>query len=426
MRESASEGGATEAAPGRAKAKWLNATVFAIALASLCSDVGHEIATTAMPALLASVGASSALLGLIEGLADGLSSFAKLLSGLYSDRLRRRKPLAVVGYFVTASGMASFALATQWWQVLLGRVGGWLGRGVRTPVRKVLLAEATTPETYGRAFGFERAMDSAGAVVGPTLALFLVAGLGLRWTFALTLIPGLAAAGLIAFLVREREHAPQPYVKLWSGLWGLPVGFRRYLLGVGIAGLGDFSNTLLILWATEAFASIYGLTRGAEFAMLFYIGYNVVYTVSCYVNGLLADYLPKKVVLAIGYSLAVIPAAALMVPGGSFLKFAIVFGFSGLYMGAWETVESSTAATMLPASSRGVGFGALATVNGLGDLLSSAVVGCLWVVSPTWAMSLVIVTSLAGAAVILTTQPTVPPAAVGSVPGGTGSGGGAS
>jgi sugar phosphate permease len=99
--------------------RWLNSTVLGIGLASLCSDIGHEMATTAMPALLATLGASSALLGLIEGLADGLSSFAKLISGLYSDRLRRRKPLAVVGYFVTASGMASFALATQWWHVLL-------------------------------------------------------------------------------------------------------------------------------------------------------------------------------------------------------------------------------------------------------------------------------------------------------------------
>src|SRR5262245_59221083 len=232
------------------RVRWLNPAVLGIGLASLFSDVGHEMATTAMRALLASVGASSVMLGLIEGLADSLSSLAKLLSGLYSDRLRRRKPLAVAGYFVTASGMASFALATQWWHVLLGRVGGWLGRGARSPVRNVLLAEATTPESYGRAFGFERAMDSAGAVVGPSLALLLVAGVGLRWTFVLTLIPGLAAALLIALLVRERDHAPQPHARLWPGLKGLPADFRRYLVGVG---------------------------------------YNAVYTASCYVNGLLAE-----------------------------------------------------------------------------------------------------------------------------------------
>jgi MFS family permease len=384
---------------------WLNATVLGVGLASFCSDVGHEMATTAMPALLATLGASSAVLGLIEGLADGLSSFAKLYSGLYCDRLRRRKPLAVIGYFVTASGMASFALATQWWHVLLGRVGGWLGRGVRTPVRNVLLTEATTPATYGRAFGFERAMDSAGAVVGPLLALLFVATLGLRWLFVLTLIPGCVAALSIAFLVRERDHAPQPHARLWASMRTLPGEFRKYLAGVGVAGLGDFSNTLLILWTTQAFTAEYGLAQAATIAMLYYVGYNVVYTVSCYGSGTLADHFPKKWVLAIGYSLAVIPAVALMVPSDSFLKFGIVFGFSGLYMGVWETLESTTAATLLPASVRGVGFGVLATVNGVGDFFSSAAVGVMWVFSPEWAMAFVIVTSLTGAAIIARTGP---------------------
>jgi MFS family permease len=384
---------------------WLNRTVLGIGLASLCSDVGHEMATTAMPALLATVGASSAALGLIEGLADGFSSFAKLLSGLYSDRLRRRKPLAVVGYFLTASGMASFALATQWWHVLLGRVGGWLGRGVRTPVRNVLMTEATSPETYGRAFGFERAMDSAGAVVGPSLALLLTATLGLRWLFALTLIPGLAAALLIVLLVRERDHTPRPPAPFWSGLGQLPREFRKYLVGVGVAGLGDFSNTLLILWATQALTPRFGLTEAASTAMLLYVGYNVVYTASCYVSGLLADRYHKNFVLAAGYALAAVPAALLMMPGDTLLTFGIVFGASGLYMGVLETVESATAATLLPAHVRGAGFGMLATVNGLGDLVSSAAVGILWVVSPAWAMSYVIVTSLTGAAIIATTRP---------------------
>ena len=104
-----------------------------LAWASLCSDVGHEMATTSLPLLLTAVGAASAALGIIEGLADGLASFAKLLSGLYSDRLRHRKPLAIGGYFLTATGMASFALATQWWHILVGRVVGWLARGAAHP-----------------------------------------------------------------------------------------------------------------------------------------------------------------------------------------------------------------------------------------------------------------------------------------------------
>ena len=390
------------------KTKWLNSTVFGIAVASFFSDVGHEMATTAMPMLLASLSASSAALGLIEGLADGVSSFAKLLSGLYSDKLARRKPLAVIGYFVTASGMASFGLATRWWHVLFGRVGGWLGRGARTPVRNVLMTEATTKETYGRAFGFERAMDSAGAVVGPLITLAIVGAVGLRWTFALTLVPACMAALLIWILVREKPHEPQPHARLWSGMRSLPHQYKRFLVGVGVAGLGDYSNTLLILWATQAWTARYGLVDAGRLAMLFYVGYNVVYTFSCYVAGGLADRLPKRAVLAGGYALAVIPAVALLVPGDSIVKFAIVFGVSGLYMGVWETVESTTAATLLPANVRGIGFGVLATVNGVGDLLSSAVIGALWVVHPSAAMSVVIATSVVGAAIIATTRPAQP------------------
>lgn len=384
---------------------WTNSTVLGIGLASLFSDVDHEMATAAMPVLLASIGASSAVLGLIEGLADGAASFAKLGSGLYSDRLRRRKPLAVVGYLITASGMASFALVTQWWHVLIGRVVGWMGRGARTPVRNVLLAEASTPETYGRAFGFERAMDSAGAVIGPLLSLVLVAVVGLRRTFALTIVPGALAAFLIALLVCEREHHPEPHENLLKGVSSLPPEFNKYLFGVGVAGLGDFSNTLLILWATQAWTPRFGLVRAAYLAMLFYVGYNVVYAASCYVSGALADRFQKNRVLAIGYSLAVIPALALVLPGAAFYKFAIAFGFSGLYMGVWETLESATAATILPVSRRGGGFGVLATVNGLGDLVSSALIGFVWTFAPTAAMSFVVVTSVVGAYVIERIRP---------------------
>jgi sugar phosphate permease len=401
----------TDAGRITSRSRWLNSTVLGIGLASLCSDVGHEMATAAMPALLATLGATSAALGLIEGLADGLSSFAKLFSGLYSDKLEKRKPLAVAGYFVTASGMASFALATQWWHVLIGRVGGWLGRGARTPVRNVLLTEATTPQTYGRAFGLERAMDSVGAVIGPSLALILLAVLGprhFRWLFACTLIPGGLAALCIALLVREKPHVPQHKASLWGGMKVLPSHFYRYLVGVGVAGIGDFSNTLLILWATQAWTPRFGGHKAAGYAIAFYIGYNVIYTFSCSVSGGLADRFAKNRVLAGGYALAVIPAAALLWPGDSFLKFAIVFGFSGLYMGVWETVESATSATMLPQAVRGIGFGVLATVNGVGDFVSSALVGCLWFISPMASMLFVMTTSLIGAGIIACTHAVTP------------------
>src|SRR4051812_33372593 len=156
------------------KTRWLNRTVLGIGLASLFSDWSHEIATALMPTFLATLGVAAAWLGIIEGVSDGLSSFAKMGSGYYTDKLTRRKPVAVVGYIVTALGIASFGLATQAWHVLLSRATAWLGRGVRTPVRKALLAGSVTRQNYGRAFGFERMMDTVGAIVGPATAFWLL------------------------------------------------------------------------------------------------------------------------------------------------------------------------------------------------------------------------------------------------------------
>src|ERR1700687_4282719 len=120
----------------RSLPRWLNRTVLGVGLASLFSDWSHEIATTLLPTFLATMGVAAAWLGLIEGVSDGLSSVAKMASGYYTDRLRRRKPIAVAGYLVTALGTAAFALATSTWHVLAARATAWLGRGVRTPVRK--------------------------------------------------------------------------------------------------------------------------------------------------------------------------------------------------------------------------------------------------------------------------------------------------
>ena len=185
------------------KTRWLNSTVLGIGLASLFSDWSHEIATAAMPAFLAALGVGAVWLGIIEGVADGLSSFAKLASGFFTDRLQRRKPIAVAGYAITALCTAAFALATNAWHILLARSGAWLGRGVRTPVKKALLAAAVPREAYARAFGLERAMDTVGAIIGPITALFLLQAwhhnyrLLFAWTIGLALLGvGVVGAGL--------------------------------------------------------------------------------------------------------------------------------------------------------------------------------------------------------------------------------------
>ena len=360
--------------------RWLNRTVLGIGLASLFSDWAHETATAILPAFLASMGAAAAWLGVIEGVSDGLSSFAKMASGFYTDKLRRRKPIAVIGYFVTALGTASFGLATTAWHVLLARAFAWLGRGVRTPVRKALLAGSVTKETYGRAFGFERMMDTVGAIVGPATAFVLLAALqhNYRHLLLLTLIPGLCAAGVIAFFVQEKERRPVAHVSFGKRLRLLPKPYRKFLVGVGLFGAGDFAPTLLILLATQKLTAELGATRAASFAVGFYVLRNIFNAAFAPIAGWLADHFKKPMVLAAGYALAAVMAFLIVSTPLNVWTFGVVFVLSGIYAAVEETLEDSLCAELVGEEHHGMAFGVLATVNGAGDFLSSVVVGVLW------------------------------------------------
>jgi MFS family permease len=360
--------------------RWLNRTVLGIGLASLFSDWSHEIATTVMPAFLASMGVAAAWLGIIEGVSDGLSSFAKMASGYYTDRLPKRKPIAVIGYVVTALGTASFAFATSAWHVLLARATAWLGRGVRTPVRKALLAAAVTKETYGRAFGFERMMDSIGAIVGPATAFFLLQAVNHHYPtlFALTLIPGLMAAALIAFAVKEKERKPVPHVSFGESLRALPTRFRKFLIAVGLFGAGDFAHTMLILYAVQKLTPSIGAAKAASVATALYVLHNVLYATFSMVAGWLADRFNKGRLLAAGYFLAAVMAVSIIVLPVNVWTLAIIFVLGGIYVAMEETLEDSFCAELVSEEHHGMAFGTLATVNGIGDFASSIIVGVLW------------------------------------------------
>ena len=366
--------------PNAPRVQWLNRTVLGIGLASLFSDWAHETATTILPAFLATLHAGAGTLGVIEGVSDGLSSIAKMASGFATDRLRRRKPVAVAGYLVTALGTAAFSLATTPWLVLAARAGAWLGRGVRTPVRKAILAGSVTRETYGRAFGFERMMDTIGAIAGPATALVLLplARQRYRTVFALTLIPGLAAAALLAFVVKEKERRPVPHVSLGASLRALPPRYRKFLLAAGLFGMGDFSHTLLLLLAVQKLSPVLGPASAAASAAGLYILHNSVNAAAALLAGRLADRLNKGGLLAAAYGLAVVMAAILVLSPINVWSLALVFALGGLYQGMAETLEDSFCAELVGEESHGVAFGLLATVAGLGDFASSIVVGLVW------------------------------------------------
>jgi len=355
--------------------------VLGVGVTSLFSDWSHEIATAILPAFLATIGAGPAWLGAIEGIADGLSSFAKLGSGYYTDQLKKRKPLAVFGYVFTALATSSFAFATHAYHVLFGRAAAWLGRGIRSPAKKALLAADVSPAAYGRAFGLERLMDTVGAIAGPLTALWLlsVTNHNYRAVFLWTLAPGLIAALAFWFLVRERPFESRKKLSFLHGLRSLPRNYREFLLGVGVFGAGDFSHSLLILYAARLLTPAHGVARAASLAVALYTLHNVFYAGWAYVSGWLSDHVPhRKAILAGGYALAGLTALLLTTTPASFWLLAGLFALAGIYVGTEEALEDSLAAELIPKEQHGMAFGTLAAVNAVGDFLSSLLVGFLW------------------------------------------------
>ena len=360
--------------------RWLSRTVLGIGLASLLSDLSHETVTSILPALLASMGVAAGALGTIEGVADGFSSLAKLYGGWWTDRLEKRKRLCAGGYGAMAAATGIIASATAWPVLMVGRTGAWISRGLRTPARKALLADAVTPENYGRAFGFERMMDTVGAILAP-LAVMAMLRLGLttRMVLWLALFPAIAATFAILLFVREGYHTPNRHPFL-SNLRSLPPTFRRFLKGVGLFGSGDFAHSLMILYAVSVLTPSRGPAAAAAVAAGLYALHNIFYAAVSYPIGALADRSNKYVLLAVGYACGAGTALLLISNATSLAALAAIFVLGGLYVGIEETIEDSLAAELLPQQLRGTGFGAMAVVNGIGDFISSIAVGWLWMV----------------------------------------------
>ncbi len=388
---------------------WINRDVIGLSLNRFLSDFGHEAATTVLAQFLIAIGAPPFALGVIEGVSDGLSSFAKLFGGWLGDRVTHRLPWAAFGYALTGIASAGFALATAWPAVLVARAIGWLGRGVRSPLHDAILTDAVPAEARGRAFGLDEAADTAGAIAGPIVALLIIDTVtrtatavdAYRLTFWFSVIPGLLAAGCIMLLVRETTGRMITRRSLWGGIANLPPSFRHYLIGVGIFGAGDFSHTLLILRATQLLTGTTGAEQAGQIAVGLYIAHNALYALGAYPVGALADRIGKRGLLIGAYVLAAVMDVFLIFATPSILILAIIFILGGIVYATQQTLERVVAADLVPADIRSTGFGVLATVNGVGDLISSIVVGVLWsLIAPAAGFVYSLVLSLVGAFVV--------------------------
>ncbi len=386
---------------------WLNRNVIGLAINRFLSDFGHEAATSILQLFLISIGAPAFALGVIEGVADALSSSAKLLGGWLGDRVERRRPWAAAGYLLTGLTTGLYGLFPWWPWTLVVRTVGWAGRGLRSPLHDALLTDSIPASARGRAFGFDEAADTAGAVAGPLGALAIVNiwppsngdlhSFGI--IFWLAAIPGVLAAVSILTLVKESKHPTLKGETFAGSLRMLPASFRRYLMGVFIFGCGDFSHTMLIMYAVQSLAPRYGESAGV-IAIQLYALHNFLYAVGAYPAGMLADRFGKRGFLIGAYALAALMNLLLIAVAPSIVSLILVFVLAGSAYAAQQSLERAIAADIAPIKVRSTGFGVLAAVNGIGDLVSSAIVGVLWTAfSPSVAFVYAFILSVVGALV---------------------------
>lgn len=313
--------------------------------------------------------------------------------------------MAAGGYALTAVGHGSFGLFEAWPLVALARSLSWIARGGKAPARDALLAGSVTTDQLGRAFGVERAMDSAGAVIGPLLAAPLIA-VGYRWLFAISVIPGLLAALSVLLLVREVPRVAKEAAAAMHPMRTMlatPGAFRRLLVGLGLFGAGLFSTTLLILRATDLLHR-HGrsLDRAAAIAVLLYALHNAANALAAYPAGTLADRAGRRQVLVGGMALFAVSCVLFAIAPASIVILAVLFALVGVSRALVETGQGSYAAELLPDDIRGRGFGLVGLVDALGDLIANVVVGVLFTVAtPAAGFIFAAVMSSAGAATLL-------------------------
>lgn len=357
---------------------WLTGTVVAIGLASLFSDACYELIIPLLPGFIASLGGGAAALGLIEGAADAFAAAAKLWGGSLADYTQRRRVWTAAGYVGVGLFMPAIAFAASIPAVLALRTGAWICRGFRSPIRDTLLVDDTDPNYVNRAFGFQRALDTVGAVIGPAAGIILVAAhVPLRDAILFGFIPGLLA-GAMYFWVRERPRNVPPREKLHIALAGLPGDFKRYLLGAGVFGLGNFSATMLVLVAVRALEPLVGAHLAIVYATALYLGHNVIHASLAYPASVLSERLGSGRLLLISFG--AFAGTCILVAFGSLSVPVVIVAFvlAATSIAILEPMEGTFATALLPAERRGTGFGALAAVNGVGDFVSSVGVGLLW------------------------------------------------
>ncbi len=354
-------------------------TIWALGFVSLLMDISSEMIHALLPVFLVStLGAGTEMVGLVEGLGEGTASVTKVFSGWLSDRLGRRKALAVAGYAIGALSKPVFAIAPAASWVLGARFFDRVGKGIRGAPRDALIGDLAPPGMSGAAFGLRQSLDTVGAFIGPLLAiaLMVMSGDDIRFVFWLALPFGLLAVAVLAITVREplalrttpKRPARAPLHRSELALLG--PRFRAVTLAGSVLTLARFGEAFLVLRARNL-----GLPLALTPIVL--VVMNVVYGLSAYPAGRLADVLDRRGVLTVGFAVLVLADLALGFAHG-LLVGMIGIALFGLHMGLTQGVLSALVSDAAPQEARGTAFGVFHLASGLSLLFASLLAGFAW------------------------------------------------
>jgi len=367
--------------------------VILIGLVSLFTDIATEMVFALLPLFVVDeLGANSVLLGLMEGTADAVNYTFRVVSGLITDKIARRKPLLVIGYTISALSKPLLGVANSFSTALALRLTDRVGKGTRTSARDVLLSETVPEKQRGRAFGFHRSMDQAGAVAGPLLAYLLLPYIGIRGIFFSSIIPGIIAVAIVVFLVHDVQAAPKS--KVFKFLQNARAIFNlrlaSFLAVVGIFAAGTYSYAFVLLKARSM-----GLAIGD--VPLIYATLNLATVLVAIPIGIVADRIGAMRVLLIAYLFFLATTvASLTLTFGVPYAFVIAFGF-GLFLGSSDTVQRALIPSMVPDEFRGTGYALYYSVLAISAIIANVVFGTLWnYVSIESAYTYSLATSLVG------------------------------
>jgi len=350
----------------------LSQNTFLLAFASLFADISTEMLYPVLPVFLTqTLKATGSIVGLVDGFAQAAQNIVQGFSGALSDKLQKRKSIALAGYLLAAVAKPLMGLSTVWQGVFGARLLDRLGAGTRSAPRDALIASSVDEKDRGRAFGIEGFGDNAGAFLGPLIAVFLLYSLhiGIRSVFYLALIPGLLAFFMV-LLVKERPAAVASKSKIDVDLRQFPKDYWRYLLVTAMFGLGNSSNAFLILRTQDIGASL-------KTTILIYAAFNLVAALISYPAGSLSDTWSRKNVLLVSFVIFVVVYLGFALTQNIFLV-AALFVFYGLYQGIFRAVGKAFASDFVPDHLRASGVGWYGTAVGLLQLVASVAAGLLW------------------------------------------------